>query len=119
MVGRFIGAYLLRVMSPGKVLAGAATSVIALLTVAGAASGATSAWALLAIGLFSAIMFPTIFSLASEGLGRRPRRLRDPLRSDRRRSDRAAADRARGRHHGPAGSVHRAGDLLRRDPRVR
>ncbi len=71
MVGRFVGAYLLRVIAPGKVLAGAAASVIALLTVAGTATGATSAWALLAIGLFNSIMFPTIFSLASEGLGRR------------------------------------------------
>jgi FHS family L-fucose permease-like MFS transporter len=30
-----------------------------------------SAWTLLAIGLCNSIMFPTIFSLACEGLGRR------------------------------------------------
>jgi FHS family L-fucose permease-like MFS transporter len=71
MVGRFIGAYLLRIAPPGRVLAGAAASVIGLLTVAATSSGAVSAWALLAIGLFNSIMFPTIFSLASEGLGRR------------------------------------------------
>ena len=28
-------------------------------------------WALIAVGLTNSIMFPTIFSLASEGLGRR------------------------------------------------
>ena len=71
MVGRFIGAYLLRVFSPGKVLAGAATMVIALLIVSANSSGVISGWSLLAIGLFNSIMFPTIFSLACEGLGGR------------------------------------------------
>lgn len=71
MVGRFIGAYLLRVVSPGKVLAGAAGAVIALLLVSANSTGAVSGYSLLAIGLFNSIMFPTIFSLACEGLGRR------------------------------------------------
>jgi FHS family L-fucose permease-like MFS transporter len=71
MVGRFIGAYLLRVIAPGKVLAAAAAGVIVLLIVAATSHGEASGWALLAIGLFNSIMFPTIFSLASEGLGRR------------------------------------------------
>jgi len=71
MVGRFIGAYLLRVFSPGKVLACAAAGVIALLFISANATGAVSGWALLAVGLFNSIMFPTIFSLACEGLGPR------------------------------------------------
>jgi FHS family L-fucose permease-like MFS transporter len=71
MVGRFIGAYLLRVFAPGKVLACAATTVIVLLGVSANTVGAVSGWSLLAIGLFNSIMFPTIFSLASEGLGTR------------------------------------------------
>jgi FHS family L-fucose permease-like MFS transporter len=71
MVGRFIGAYLLRVFSPGKVLASAAAITIALLLVSANTTGALSGWSLLAIGLFNSIMFPTIFSLASEGLGNR------------------------------------------------
>jgi len=71
MIGRFIGAYLLRIWSPGKVLASAAAFAILLLAVAGTGTGALSGGALLAIGLFNSIMFPTIFSLASEGLGRR------------------------------------------------
>ena len=33
--------------------------------------GPVSGWSLLAIGLFNSIMFPTIFTLASEGLGER------------------------------------------------
>ncbi len=71
MVGRFIGAYFLRVFSPGKVLAFVATGAIVLLLISATADGAASGWALLAIGLCNSIMFPTIFSLASEGLGAR------------------------------------------------
>jgi FHS family L-fucose permease-like MFS transporter len=71
MVGRFIGAALLRMFSPGKVLACAAGMTITLLLVSANMSGLVSGWALLAVGLFNSIMFPTIFSLASEGLGER------------------------------------------------
>jgi FHS family L-fucose permease-like MFS transporter len=71
MVGRFIGAALLRVFSPGKVLACAAGMTIALLLVSANTTGMVSGWTLLAVGLFNSIMFPTIFSLACEGLGER------------------------------------------------
>ncbi|MRW91458.1 glucose/galactose MFS transporter [Duganella sp. FT80W] len=71
MLGRFVGAWLLRVCAPGKVLAAAAGAVIVLLLVSANSTGALSGWALLAIGLFNSIMFPTIFSLACEGLGAR------------------------------------------------
>jgi len=71
MVGRFIGAALLRMFSPGKVLACAASMTILLLLVSANSSGAVSGWSLLAVGLFNSIMFPTIFSLACEGLGER------------------------------------------------
>jgi MFS transporter, FHS family, L-fucose permease len=71
MVGRFIGAYVLRICSPGKALAVAAAGVMALLFISAHTSGAVSGWSLLAIGLCNSIMFPTIFALASEGLGPR------------------------------------------------
>jgi FHS family L-fucose permease-like MFS transporter len=71
MVGRFAGAYLLRVFSPGKILACDAAVVIALLLISANTDGAVAGWTLLAIGLFNSIMFPTIFSLACEGLGPR------------------------------------------------
>lgn len=71
MVGRFIGAAVLRLARPGLVLATAAGVVIALLLVSANTVGAVSGYSLLAIGLFNSIMFPTIFSLASEGLGKR------------------------------------------------
>jgi MFS transporter, FHS family, L-fucose permease len=71
MVGRFVGSYLLRLFSPGKVLAVAAAGVMSLLFISSHTTGAVSGWSLLAIGLCNSIMFPTIFSLASEGLGPR------------------------------------------------
>src|SRR5271165_7202603 len=71
MVGRFIGSGLLRLFSPGKVLACAAAAVVILLTISANTVGLVSGWSLLAIGLFNSIMFPTIFTLASEGLGTR------------------------------------------------
>lgn len=71
MVGRFIGSGILRVVSPGLVLLAHAAIAAALLAVSGTAVGPASGIALIAIGLFNSIMFPTIFSLASEGLGPR------------------------------------------------
>jgi FHS family L-fucose permease-like MFS transporter len=71
MVGRFIGAYLLRRYSPGRVLCSVAGSAITLLLISANSSGALAASTLLATGLFNSIMFPTIFSLASQGLGAR------------------------------------------------
>ena len=76
MIGRFIGAYLLRICAPGKVLASAAAAVILLLAVAGTHTGALSGGALLAIGLFNSIMFPTIFALARKALAAVPTRAR-------------------------------------------
>jgi len=71
MIGRFVGAYLLEVFSPGKVLACAAGAVVVLLLMSASTVGSASAYSLLAIGLCNSIMFPTIFSLACEGLGER------------------------------------------------
>jgi MFS transporter, FHS family, L-fucose permease len=71
MIGRFIGSAVLRVVSPGKVLAFNAAAVIALLLISTNTSGTVSGYSLLAIGLMNSIMFPTIFTLACEGLGAR------------------------------------------------
>lgn len=71
MVGRFIGSAVLRVVSPGKVLAFNAVGAIALIAVSTVTSGTLSGYSLLAIGLMNSIMFPTIFTLACEGLGKR------------------------------------------------
>ncbi|MFT3966891.1 MAG: sugar MFS transporter [Sphingobium sp.] len=71
MVGRFIGAELLRRFAPANVLTCAALGAVALIAVSAASTGALSGTTLLMVGLMNAIMFPTIFSLASEGLGAR------------------------------------------------
>ena len=71
MLGRFVGAYVLRLFSPGKVLSCVAAAVMTLLLISANSRGAVSAWSLLSVGLCNSIMFPTIFSLASEGLGKR------------------------------------------------
>lgn len=70
MVGRFIGAYLLRKTRPGRVLAFNAAVAILLLVLAMSMAGRIAMWAVLAIGLFNSIMFPTIFTLAISKLGR-------------------------------------------------
>jgi MFS transporter, FHS family, L-fucose permease len=71
LVGRFIGSAVLRVVSPGKVLACVASGALLLLAVSANSTGNLAAYSLLAIGLMNSIMFPTIFSLACEGLGER------------------------------------------------
>lgn len=71
MLGRFLGAGLLRLFRPGYVLACASVGAAALTLLSAASSGLLSAGALVAVGLMNAIMFPTIFSLAVEGLGER------------------------------------------------
>ena len=71
MIGRFIGAVVMRVVDGGKVLAFNAVIAGLLLAVAVLTNGPLSMWSVLAIGLFNSIMFPTIFSLALNGLGDR------------------------------------------------
>jgi FHS family L-fucose permease-like MFS transporter len=70
MVGRFIGSVVMRYIRPGKVLMIHALVVIALILTAIVTTGHVSMWAILAVGLFNSIMFPTIFTLAIDGLGK-------------------------------------------------
>ena len=71
MVGRFIGSVVLRMFSPGKILAFNALGAILLILVSTNTTGEMAAYSLLAVGLMNSIMFPTIFSLACEKLGPR------------------------------------------------
>ncbi len=68
LIGRMLGGFLLRLFQPGFMLALAAGIAIALLGVSATSTGSIAAWSILAVGLFNSIMFPTIFSLAVEGL---------------------------------------------------
>lgn len=68
MVGRFIGAAVMQKLNPGRVLAFNATMAVLLLAITILSSGKLAMWSLLLVGLCNSIMFPTIFSLAIQGL---------------------------------------------------
>lgn len=70
MIGRFIGSATLRIWKPGKVLAAHAFAATGLVILTMVASGPAAMWSVLAVGLFNSIMFPTIFTLAIDGLGK-------------------------------------------------
>jgi FHS family L-fucose permease-like MFS transporter len=74
MVGRFIGSAVLRKVSPGAVVAFNASANVVLLGVAMLFAGRVAMWAILSIGLFNSIMFPTIFTLAIAKLGKQTSR---------------------------------------------
>jgi FHS family L-fucose permease-like MFS transporter len=69
MVGRFIGFAVMRHASPGKTLAFNATLAMALILTAILGEGHMAMYAILGVGLFNSIMFPTIFSMALHRLG--------------------------------------------------
>ncbi|NND52015.1 MAG: sugar MFS transporter [Flavobacteriaceae bacterium] len=69
MIGRFVGSYLTRIIRPGKVLGIFATLAITLIVISISTTGLVSMWSILAVGLFNSIMFPTIFTLAIDGIG--------------------------------------------------
>ncbi|MBL4629881.1 MAG: sugar MFS transporter [Paraglaciecola sp.] len=68
MVGRFVGAFLMRFVSSGKLLMIFGLLAITMIVISVTSSGITAMFAILAVGLFNSIMFPTIFSLALDGL---------------------------------------------------
>ncbi len=69
MVGRFVGSWLLRRVAPDRALAVASIAAFAVLLVTAFSSGHVAMWALISVGLFHSIMFPTIFTLGIKGLG--------------------------------------------------
>ncbi len=71
LVGRFIGSAVMRAIDPAKVLMFNAAGALILIVITTQTTGQIAAGSLLAIGLMNSIMFPTIFTLACEGLGER------------------------------------------------
>jgi FHS family L-fucose permease-like MFS transporter len=69
MVGRFLGAGLLRRFKAGHLLGAFAICTSALVGLSMATHGHFAMWSILAVGLFNSIMFPTIFSLGVAELG--------------------------------------------------
>ncbi|MDF1611486.1 sugar MFS transporter [Stygiobacter electus] len=70
MVGRFIGSGIQRKIKPNLMLAFNAFVAGALVIVSMLTNGQVAMWSILAVGLFNSIMFPTIFTLAINGLGK-------------------------------------------------
>ena len=69
MVGRFIGAGIMRFVSPERLLAFVSICALVLSVTAVSTGGHLAMWCLIAIGLFHSVMFPTIFTLGIKGLG--------------------------------------------------
>lgn len=69
MVGRFLGSAVMAKVAPVRVLAFCAIAAAALASVSALSVGVIAAFAVIAIGLFNSIMFPTIFSLAVKDMG--------------------------------------------------
>ncbi|CAN5412390.1 L-fucose:H+ symporter permease [soil metagenome] len=69
MLGRFLGAWIMRWIAPEKVLAIFAVGALIGALAASFIQGPGAMYALIAVGLFHSIMFPTIFALAIRGLG--------------------------------------------------
>ncbi len=70
MVGRFIGSAVQRVVRPAKGLVVNAFIAAGLVILSMLSFGHVAMWSILAVGLFNSIMFPTIFTLAIDGLGK-------------------------------------------------
>jgi FHS family L-fucose permease-like MFS transporter len=69
MVGRFAGAFIMRKIAAEKVLAVFAFGGVIASLGATLLQGPMAMYSLIAVGLFTSIMFPTIFALAIRGLG--------------------------------------------------
>ena len=69
MIGRFIGSAVLQRIRTGPVLGTAGVIACLLVVLSIVTHGHTAMYALLAVGLFNSIMFPSIFTLGIQDLG--------------------------------------------------
>ncbi len=69
MVGRFAGSAIMQRVAAEHVLAVFSIGALAVMLVTIFTSGPVAMWALILVGLFHSIMFPTIFTLGIRGLG--------------------------------------------------
>lgn len=69
LVGRFLGTFLMRYITPNRLLAVYAAVNVLLCLVAISAHGMITVYAVIAISFFMSIMFPTIFALGIKDLG--------------------------------------------------
>jgi MFS transporter, FHS family, L-fucose permease len=69
MVGRFAGSFLMQKVDAAHVLAAFSIGAFIVMLIATFATGPAAMWALILVGFFHSIMFPTIFTLGIKGLG--------------------------------------------------
>lgn len=69
MIGRFIGSVLMQKMKPNRLLGLFALAASGLIVLSMLSQGVTALLALIGVGLFNSIMFPTIFTLSISELG--------------------------------------------------
>ena len=69
MIGRFAGSAMMKRIAPPRLLGFFAVCAFLCTWTAIAGSGAVSVWALVLLGFFDSIMFPTIFALSVKNLG--------------------------------------------------
>jgi FHS family L-fucose permease-like MFS transporter len=69
VVGRLIGAVVLKAAKPSLVLSICATLAAGLVVLSVSTHGQLAVWSMIMIGLFNSIMFAVIFSLSVNGLG--------------------------------------------------
>ncbi|MGK6324965.1 sugar MFS transporter [Sphingomonas sp. DT-51] len=69
MVGRFVGSAIMQRIPAETVLAAFSIGAFIVMLVTVFTTGPAAMWALITVGLFHSIMFPTIFTLGIKGLG--------------------------------------------------
>ena len=69
MIGRFAGSAIMKHVQPSRLLSLFGASALTCLTVVLLGSGVAPMWALVLLGFFHSIMFPTIFALSLKHLG--------------------------------------------------
>ncbi len=69
MVGRFIGSAAMQKVRTGPILGSAGVLAVVLVITSLITHGHTAMWALIAVGFFNSIMFPSIFTLGVQDLG--------------------------------------------------
>jgi MFS transporter, FHS family, L-fucose permease len=68
LIGRLLGVFILAYIKPSRLLTVMASVAAILVLVSAISTGLTSGLTLVAVGLFNSVMFPTIFSLTTEGM---------------------------------------------------
>lgn len=69
MIGRFAGSAIMKVIPAPRLLSIFAGGSLVAIVVAISATGTVPIWAVVLVGFFHSIMFPTIFALSVKGLG--------------------------------------------------